>query len=121
MIERKLAIQILEYQIGNADKRIADFKVKFEEDPAYALDWCDSVFEAVATKEVFEKYHGALIYEELEETDEEKVDRLREHAERDMRMKLIPTRSTSFVRNEMDRERGRAYLELLEILEGRRC
>ena len=119
-VERKLAIRILEAYTQNAERQLGPFKERLEENPAYAFEWSDSAFRAAAEKEVFEKFFDALTYNELDETDEEKVERLLGHAEREMRVHLEPKHSSSFAANEMDRERGKALRTVVELLEGAR-
>ena len=119
-IERKLAIQILEAYVRGAERQLGPFKERLEENPAYAFEWSDSAFRAAAEKEVFEKFLEAMTYNELEETDEEKVERLLGHAEREMRIHLEPKRSSSFAANEMGHERGKALRSVVELLEGSR-
>lgn len=119
MITRKLAIEVLDSYIANADERLKKFAARLAEEPAEAFVWSVDAFEAAARKEIFETYREALTFEGVKETDEEKVARLLVSAEQEMRCKLTPTRSTSFARNEIDRERGNAFRAVVELLENK--
>jgi len=101
--------------ITELNGEIAKFGKKFKESPHYALEWSDSVFEAVARRDIYVSLHEALTTKDTKAT----VDSLLLHAQRSARDGArYPRRSTSSGMNLMHQCETAVWAEVSDPLWG---
>lgn len=97
----KHARRIAAHNIASGEKAMAEFSKRLAENPASAMSWADSAFEAAAKVQVFRQV-ADLVAENAQMTDEELVERLTKAIKNEvMRGARFPSRSTSTSSNMM--------------------
>lgn len=99
----------------------ADWSTKFSANPAYALQWGDTMFERAATLELCNQVLAFLTGEVNPGYEGDRVECVVKEFERDiLRMASRVESSTSQCSNLMENHRRKAKAEMLEWLRGER-
>lgn len=110
-------VDMLRRELPRFEARIEKFKKRFDEDAAYALDWSEDVFHAVAIRDIYTsaiKRLGALTVSDDQMAG---VTALRTYAESMAFSQARTSNSTSQTANLLARSRGGAWVELIEVLD----
>jgi hypothetical protein len=121
--------EIMQERQAAADKAIETWKARLEQDPAYAMEWCSTMFWAAAEKKVTQHIlEGTEMFERGSEkpevlekplpTEQEYLSRVKAQCLRNatQTVRSIP-RSTSQPSNMLEHEMASAYYRVFEILE----
>lgn len=104
--------EVLNRKIKALKTEIAKFTSKFAEDPAYALEWGDGIFQAAASLRIYSSALDALTHTDSKAT----LETLTEHAHREMVRLIRINRSTSQAGNMMEYAAAVAWRDLWEIV-----
>ena len=111
----------IESNIEYAEKNIAAWSEKFNSDPAYALEWAESVFTDAAKLKVSQWIKISIEYDEANNVSEQDI--LDDVHKMTMNKVLshgrYPAKSTSVPHNVMDREYLAAWSSYAELFENR--
>ena len=124
--------EIMQQRQEAADKAIETWKGRLEQDPAYAMEWCSTMFWAAAEKKVAQHIlEGSAMFEEMTTagevrdgsakplpSEQEYLTRMKAQCLRNatQTVRSIP-RSTSQPSNMLEHEMASAYYRVFEILE----